>query len=538
MQIFKLHIRKSIGLILCLFSFLSTNAQTSSEETSTISLPGLLQVEEHNGTKDVSVSDYQVHLGLYGRRVAAYNVKVESGLYGVTIKATTYDFPEVQFPGRVLEIRIKDQKEIIKRVELPSTQGEWNQDIYTEFRLPGGEYTLSLLADDGMMSLDWINFDLIESTPVVNKSAGQKAATSVFSLPGLIQAEDNQNDAGIGDDYYANLTIGHSLSYDVDVQGGLYGITIKAKDIAGVQSSIAPYFIIETDTDNGNYYETLGTIGLPVNEEAWNQDIYTEITLPEGQYTLYFRLEGQTTLIDWINFDLITPASEHNVISLPGLLQVEDHDGTRDVDVRDYYVFFGSYGSSRVAGYNVDVQEEGVYRVRVNAKEYIYSSSHFADPLLKITLDSEDNYYSQGLARIDLPVTRKEWNQDIYTEVVLPKGKYTLYLAGYGKESQIDWVNFELIKSTNKSSQTTKIEKSLVYPNPFTAAFKVELKEEYQAESLEIINRNGKVVYTQKVDAADAQTEVRPQGLAEGDYVLRIHGKDGKVYTKRLLKVQ
>lgn len=87
------------------------------------------------------------------------------------------------------------------------------------------------------------------------------------------------------------------------------------------------------------------------------------------------------------------------------------------------------------------------------------------------------------------------------------------------------------------SSESNHLEKmSVVFPNPSTGIFEVQINGQFQDLDLELYDSNGKVVYEGKMNSIQNSSQtIDVSSLAKGVYFLRIRNEE-QTHTKKIIK--
>ncbi|MFY0644057.1 MAG: multicopper oxidase domain-containing protein [Bacteroidia bacterium] len=182
-------------------------------------------------------------------------------------------------------------------------------------------------------------------------------------------------------------------------------------------------------------------------------------------------------------------------------------------------------------------KNEAIY-LRLANVGYYGNTFHFP-PELDATIIASDGR----------PLPQSEQSDSI---VILPGERYGVMLYPtdtLNSQISVDYFNLNsyrtegnqflevnILETASKEEQIN-IE-PLVYPNPFTSHFSLELGELGQnVTGLQIAELNGKVVWETKVQDVTKIESVDLRGLNSGIYILQIATSDGSIFIKKLVKL-
>ncbi|MFK8008986.1 MAG: T9SS type A sorting domain-containing protein [Saprospiraceae bacterium] len=92
--------------------------------------------------------------------------------------------------------------------------------------------------------------------------------------------------------------------------------------------------------------------------------------------------------------------------------------------------------------------------------------------------------------------------------------------------------NCDIVISTFEFEENIYIE---IYPNPMEDLINFDFNN-FDARFLEIINFSGKVVFEKKINLSENDLQIS-NSLEAGIYFVKVHNQDGKVLTKKLIKI-
>jgi len=98
----------------------------------------------------------------------------------------------------------------------------------------------------------------------------------------------------------------------------------------------------------------------------------------------------------------------------------------------------------------------------------------------------------------------------------------------YGYDAYYD--NFKINSEGLNLSKNTK-ERISVFPNPVEDYFSIHIPSEISIERVQIFNMLGQEVLSQTFE-----DKIKVSALAEGNYILKVIGSGGEVFTKKLIK--
>jgi len=179
--------------------------------------------------------------------------------------------------------------------------------------------------------------------------------------------------------------------------------------------------------------------------------------------------------------------------------------------------------------YSIEVAESGTYQVDYRTAAL---SEMGQIQLLLVEGDS-----TTLLHTVTFPVTGgwQTWTTTS-AEAVLKKGRHQLRILITQPLFNINWFEFSFLTS---SADESVIKEVKLYPNPGNGIFYFQGILEIQGNLLiRVYNLQGQPIYTKELKNSLEITEVLDLGnVVDGLYMVTVIGKNGKVFSKPILKV-
>jgi Carbohydrate binding module (family 6)/Secretion system C-terminal sorting domain len=533
--VFKLTVTDANGATASANVTIVVNAATSTPaKTTYYAIPGTIQAESYSSMSGVATQATTDEGG--GLNVGwidegdwmDYAVNVQTaGTYTVSFRVAAIN------SGAAFELD-NGGSTVYANMSVPNTAGfqTW-KTITASVTLAAGTQTLRLLSTGASeWNINWMSFST--------------AASSVYAIPGMIQAENyssshgvsTQNTADVGgglnvDEIYQ----GDWMEYNVNVaSAGTYTVALR---VASLQSGAS--FALESSS--GTVY---AQVQVP-NTGGWQTytTINATVQLPAGLQTLKLvSLNASAWNINWMLFN----TSGSGVYVVPGMIQAENFSSSLGVSTQNTADAGGGLNVDEIylgdwMEYNVNVVAAGTYTVALRVAS-LQSGASFA------LESSSGTVYT----KVSVPNTGG-WQTytTVSATVQLPAGLQTLKLVSLNASAwNINWMSFT-VPVTTASNRTEEISGAaiaaiddssaartgllLLYPNPTTDVFQLSIDNAQTGKFLvQVISSAGRLVktYTFEKGLSEMQVQISLAGLPAGIYLIRIGGTDWQVIRKEM----